>query len=688
MSFLTHLIVIPATGGDTSYSGREVGTVCEHLEGVNKQPLGTTDSQRVQNTLHLLTQSDHTTCRAGIPLRAGSSGEGGTPVPVGEGSSSPCNRLSQGFLLEYIPGTQEEWPDETRNQPEAVERVGDYRALQDGGNLHPEGPVEVGGLVCEGGSERRLLHSSHRGQSSAIPEIYAIGEELPIHLPSLWPILCPPHLHQSTEASNDPSQVLGSQDNRLHRRYAGSGRISGSSISAPGNPAVGIPGSGLHYQLGEVRSNANPADRILGSGNRLQVNGAQPPGGETEADQRRGPQNPLSTSGVCQDSVSANWETERNCPGSGSSSPVLPPPPRQLEKCPCFWQPWLRQCDNSVSRSSGRAYLVAAASRDMEWQMPPQGPGAGDHSLRCLPIGLGSNMQGHSDRWSVVRAGEDVVHQLPRDAGSCPCNPDLSEGSNWVITVTANGQYHCSGLRQQSRGNSIPTVDHPGENIMDVGTPEGHHVDSPTHTRCVKYSSGHRIQDGQGPYRMEIEPRDLQPDQPNLRPLEVDLFTSRLTHQLPGYFSWRSDRLAEATDAFRQDWRLRTGYANPPWCLMGRVLSQVMEQEALIVLVAPAWKGQPWYPVLLSLLWEFPRLIPSLPDLIQNPSGLELPELMPQLAVWPISGKNSITAAIQKRLQVCCWPPGGPSQASLIIHTSGNGLAGVLNEVPIPFQDV
>ena len=280
---------------------------------------------------------------------------------------------------------------------------------------------------------------------------------------------------------------------------------------------MGTPGSGLHYQLGEVRSNTNPTDRILGSGNQLQVNGAQPPEGETEADQRRGPQNPLSTSDVCQDPVSANWETECSCPGSGSVPPVLPPPPRQLEKRPCLWQPWLRQCDSSVSRSSGRAYLVAAASRDMEWQMPPQGPGADDHSLRCLPIGLGSNMRGHSDRWSVVRAGEDVAHQLPRDAGSCPCNPDLSEGSNWVISVTANGQYHCSGLRQQPRGNSTPTVDHPGEDIMDVGTPEGHHVDSPTHTRCVKYSSGHRIQDGQGPYRLEIEPRDLQPDQPNLR---------------------------------------------------------------------------------------------------------------------------------------------------------------------------
>ena len=39
-----------------------------------------------------------------------------------------------------------------------------------------------------------------------------------------------------------------------------------------------------------------------------------------------------------------------------------------------------------------------------------------------------------------------------------------------------------------------------------------------------------------------------------LGPLEVDLFASRLTHQLPRFFSWRPDPLAEAVDAFQQDW--------------------------------------------------------------------------------------------------------------------------------------
>ena len=63
-------------------------------------------------------------------------------------------------------------------------------------------------------------------------------------------------------------------------------------------------------------------------------------------------------------------------------------------------------------------------------------------------------------------------------------------------------------------------------------------------------------------------------------PLEVDLFTSCLIHQLPHFFSWRIDPLAEAVDAFQQDWKKVKGYANPPWCLIGRVLNKIRTQEA------------------------------------------------------------------------------------------------------------
>ena len=86
------------------------------------------------------------------------------------------------------------------------------------------------------------------------------------------------------------------------------------------------------------------------------------------------------------------------------------------------------------------------------------------------------------------------------------------------------------------------------------------------------------------------------------------------------------------------------------------------------------------------MLWEFPRRIPPLPNLVPSPVELDLPVLTPQLAVWPISGKSSVAAAFQKKLQDCCWPPGGLSQTIPMTHTSENGLAGVLNKVQIPFQ--
>ena len=37
-------------------------------------------------------------------------------------------------------------------------------------------------------------------------------------------------------------------------------------------------------------------------------------------------------------------------------------------------------------------------------------------------------------------------------------------------------------------------------------------------------------------------------------PLEVDLFASRLSAQLPTFFSWRPDPLSQSTDAFLHDW--------------------------------------------------------------------------------------------------------------------------------------
>ena len=75
-------------------------------------------------------------------------------------------------------------------------------------------------------------------------------------------------------------------------------------------------------------------------------------------------------------------------------------------------------------------------------------------------------------------------------------------------------------------------------------------------------------------------------------PLEMDLFAMRFSHQLPRFFSWHPDPMAEATDAFSQDWRNVKGYAHPPWCLIARVLAKVQGQKASLVLLWSAHLSQ------------------------------------------------------------------------------------------------
>ena len=162
----------------------------------------------------------------------------------------------------------------------------------------------------------------------------------------------------------------------------------------------------------------------------------------------------------------------------------------------------------------------------------------------------------------------------------------------------------------------------------------------------------------------------------------VDLVATRLTNQCRHYFSRRPDLFAEATDAFLHDWTTVKGFANPPWNLIQRVLTKAQNQGAVVILVTPVWKSQPWYPLLLSLLVDWPRLLPK-QDMVT-----ESVPIMPQLAVWSITGKDSMNKVFQAKLQTSSSIHGGQKQTSLTTHYSGDGIAGVLNRVPIHFQDL
>ena len=117
--------------------------------------------------------------------------------------------------------------------------------------------------------------------------------------------------------------------------------------------------------------------------------------------------------------------------------------------------------------------------------------------------------------------------------------------------------------------------------------------------------------------------------------MEVDLFASRLSTQLPRFYSWRPDPQSQALDAFFQGWSKVRGYAFPPFALEGRCLRQLLAKNVLhLVQVAPVWQSQPWYPLLLQLCVAPPILFPHYPGLLTRQGEVHKPISGASLSRW------------------------------------------------------
>lgn len=83
---------------------------------------------------------------------------------------------------------------------------------------------------------------------------------------------------------------------------------------------------------------------------------------------------------------------------------------------------------------------------------------------------------------------------------------------------------------------------------------------------------------------------------------EVDLFATRINTKCDNYYSWKPDPGAVGFDSFTIPWNDgKLYYAFPPFCQVGRVVNKVLLEGGNLILVAPAWASQVWFPLLLRL---------------------------------------------------------------------------------------
>ncbi len=65
-----------------------------------------------------------------------------------------------------------------------------------------------------------------------------------------------------------------------------------------------------------------------------------------------------------------------------------------------------------------------------------------------------------------------------------------------------------------------------------------------------------------------------------------------------------------------------------------------------------------------------------------------LPDIVPRLAVWPISSRNIAQQTFQQELHHSCSLHGGRNHQNRMIPCSKTGFAGAQNGTQIPFRDM
>ena len=107
---------------------------------------------------------------------------------------------------------------------------------------------------------------------------------------------------------------------------------------------------------------------------------------------------------------------------------------------------------------------------------------------------------------------------------------------------------------------------------------------------------------------------------------------------------------------------------------------QSRTEQSTIVLVAPVWQNQAWFPILLDLMVELPFLLPHSNNLLLHPKGhphsLVCTNRL-RLAALKISGINIRQREFQKKPQPC-YLQDGVQAPTLPTKLDGNsGVAGV-----------
>ena len=598
---------------------------------------------------------------------------------------------SRGLLQSPILSSEKRRLVPPCNRLKSAQQIYNKRTLSNGKSDVHKAPLISKRLHGQIRPERRLFSSGDSPTITTVPSVYLAGANLSVSMPTVRAKHGTAHFYKTTETRGGIPSHTKHQTSHLPRRHPNH-RVISKTPTTTHSPSNGIATEPRFYnQLREVEAHALPSSRISGIRDKLEHNEILPTSREGS---KRSKSVPISSEGES-NITSPSLPTSRFS-GILSPSSLGSPTPFQtltmLSNTPSSVEQWgggggVSGHSPPRSPSTGGTPVVDQQHETGEWERNMPCNDRDDDHLRRLKNGVGCHIRQAVNQRALVTSGNPPPHQCLGTESYFFSRTDFPETPLECIGETPPRQHNGGCLYKQPRGHSLTQSCLIDTRSMEMvsstqhfdicGIPSGH----------LECSGGQRISNLCGFERLETTTTTI--IQPFLKDREIDLFASRL--KLQRYVSWRPDPYAVATDAFSIDWGQLKAYAFPPFNLIPRTLMKVISDNANLLLVAPVWQAQHWWPLLLRLTVKHPVLLRSSQTLLEDPSNPRAvhpmyPRL--QLAVWTISNSSVQQKAFRTQLPAFCPQPHvSPPTKPMTVHGQ-NGTAGVIEGKLIQFQPV
>ena len=420
------------------------------------------------------------------------------------------------FRLTDVSSTQKRRRSETSDKPQTAELLCEDRALQDGEHPNVERPAKIRRLDGQNRPEGCILHGSNSKRTPEATPLLTYGVSIPVQLPTIRPVICSVGLYQDHTTGSDNAPRARPPHDHLHRRHADNGRLRAAAQRTSNGTSVPPGKPGVCNKQQEITGRTNTGTRVSGICSELPKNGTQTPRREDQDNQIRGKETPMFRTPNSTSAVPPSRENECSNTSHLDGTAVLQTP-SVLSPRDNPGRPGLLGNYRAHPGSEGGAELVGGAFHSLEWTQPHHTQSIDCDRDRRLTQRMGRCLQQGTDRRSVVSPRTRDAHQLPGNASRDNSSAMLRQKQDEPAHTVENGQHVSTVLHQQERGNDIPRADTSRQTTVAVVHGERHISLSRTSSRNLEHCRGRRIQNDEGPHRLETVPSCVQSNQPGAR---------------------------------------------------------------------------------------------------------------------------------------------------------------------------